>query len=125
MFGRLPDELINKILSYNYVKPNYLREMKLVGKLLNKCDELKIMEADPSIDEYDDQMDDFEYFLDYFPNYTHLFFGHKLDKIVGLEYDDDPLYIKERRALNIDRRNWFWSQPDPIALLIFEFNTRF
>lgn len=124
MFGHLPDELINKILSYNYVKPTYLMEMKLVGKLLNKHDQLVIMESDPTIDDIDDQMDDFEHFLDYLPKYTHLFFLMKLytDSYVDLY---DPLYIKERREYSVDRRNYVWQQDDPIAKLIEVFQIRF
>lgn len=114
MFARLPDELINKILSYNYVKPKYLMEMKLTGKLLNKCDELIEMGDEDSITE-------FEEFLDYFPMYTQTFLQFKLDG--GEIYD--PIYIKERRAIARDRYNYVWSLPDPIAKLNDVFVLRF
>lgn len=114
MFGHLPDELINKILSYNYVKPKYLMEMKLTGKLLNKCDEL-IERGD------EDSITEFEEFLDYFPMYTQTFLQFKLD--CGEIFD--PFYIKERRRYSIDKRNYVWSLPDPIAKLNDVFVLRF
>lgn len=119
MFGHLPDELINKILSYNYVKPKYLMEMKLAGKLLNKCDDL--LQRRDNTTEWEDDVTEFEEFLDYFPMYTQSFFQFKLD--AGEMYD--PIYVKERRLIARNRYNYVWLLPDPIAKLNDVFVLRF